>query len=157
MKARRKQSKFTGSAKITLATLSVATFIGGWNLIARVESKDAQASEPAPVPLPPTPFPASNLSAPIPTSWPTIPPLATLPPIPTLVPTFTSQQPASVAQLENQTGGPAANVELAPVQIAPLPTLIPLPTLAPLPSIPAPPPPPPPVPVWNGSNSSGGS
>jgi hypothetical protein len=149
---KRKRAAFTGSAKVTLAALSVLGFIGGWDVIARLDHhKEAQASEPVPV------SPAANarvLAQPIP--WPTIPPLPELSPIPTLVPTLTTagQRGDSLAAAQ-----PGQQIAPAAIQIAPLPTLAPLPALAPLPTLPAPPPPPPPAPVWNGGggNQSGGS
>jgi len=165
-KNKRKPNKVTGSAKITLAALSVATFVGGWNLIAHLEDKTVPAQEPAPIPPTSTPFPISSAPvAPTSTPWPTVAPLPTLPPI-------AIQNPA--LPLDIQIAAPAVNIESVPAQvnsqiapqtaprlaprIAPLPTLAPLLTLAPLPAMPAPPPPPPPV-IWNGSagNRSGGS
>lgn len=144
----RKRAKFTGSAKITLAAASILSFVGGWNLIAHIEQKDAQASEP------PTPVPSPTLPPATPTPWPTIPSLADLPAIPTLVPTLTTAG-FPIIETTNPNGG---NIEA--VQAAPLPTMAPLPTLAPLPVLqaPVPLPPPPPMPVPNGDqHQSGGS
>ena len=59
-KPKRKRAKFTGSARITLAAVSVAGFVGGWNLIARLEEKEAQANEPQPVNPEPLLQPASH-------------------------------------------------------------------------------------------------
>lgn len=150
---KRKRAAFTGSAKVTLAALSVLGFIGGWDVLARLDqNKTAQASEPAPV------SPASNARVLVqPTPWPTIPPLPELSPIPTLLPTLTTAGQPGDSLAAVQSGQPIAP---AAIQIAPAPTLAPLPALAPLPTLPAPPPPPPP-PVWTdnggGGNQSGGS
>lgn len=143
------RAKFTTSAKLTLTAFSVMGFIGGWNMIGRMEKQLNPTDEPAPSPSPslwPTP---ASLAIP-PTPWPTIQPLTELAPIPTLEPAFTNVgQPAqSEAQLDTSTS--------ALVQFAPIPTLAPLPALAPLPTIPPPPPPPPPMSA-GGGNHSGGS
>jgi hypothetical protein len=143
----RKRAKFTGGAKITLAAAGILSFVGGWNLIARVEQKDVQASEP------PAPVPGATLPPATPTPWPTIPPLVDLPAIPTLVPTLTT---AGFPVVESNN----PDDENEGVQAAPLPTLVPLPTLAPLPVLqaPVPPPPPPmPAPSSGSQNQSGGS
>lgn len=145
---RRKPAKFTTSARLTLTAFSVMGFIGGWNMIGRMEKQANPPNEPAPTPSPlPGPTPASASVSPTP--WPTIRPLGQLPPIPTLEPAFTNGgQPAQLGtQLDTSTS--------SPVQFAPIPTLAPLPALEPLPTIPAPPPPPP-IPAWGG-NQSGGS
>lgn len=145
-KRRRKSNKFNGGAKVTLAALSLASFIGSWNLIARLENQDVQANQ---LPSAPTPYPGPAL--PTPTPWPTIPSFAAIPPIPTLVPTLTALG-QSAEQIETTTteGG------TTPIQVAPIPTLAPLPALAPLPTMP-PPPPPAPAQSWDGGNHSGGS
>ena len=147
--AKRKPPKFTGSAKITLAALSVIGFVSSWNLIARLDDNKVQANEGTPVPPPPPPLPLPP--PPGPTPWPTIPLLADIPPIPTLNPTLTTAgQPAD---LTSAAGAAAVNVAPAPLQLAPLPTLAPLPEM---PAPPPPPPPPPPAPA-GGGNRSGGS
>lgn len=145
---RKNRRKFTTSTKVTVTALSVLSFIGGWDLIARLENQDAQADA-----LPSTPAPALSptaISLPA-TPWPTIPPLAELPPIPTLLPTLTTfgQIDASIQPLR---GGDSS---VGRIELAPLPVLAPLPTLAPLPPMPAPPPPP--APAGGGGNRSGGS
>jgi hypothetical protein len=140
-KPNRKRVKFTGSARVTLAALSVISFVGGWDLIARLDNQEAQAS-PKNLNLP-------QNQSPQPTPWPTIAPLTNLPPIPTLIPTQTASQVA---------GLPAENT--APMQPVSVPTLAPLPALAPLPPMPELPALPPPVAAqtWNGNgNHSGGS
>ncbi len=150
-KPKRKRAAFSGSAKVTLTALSVLGFIGGWDVIARLDNnKEAQASKPAPV----NPEANTRLVA-QPTPWPTIPPLPELSPIPTLAPTLTTAGLPGSSLTSTQ---PSLQIEPAAVQIAPVPTLAPLPALAPLPTLPAPPPPPP-GPVWNGGggNQSGGS
>lgn len=145
---KRKPVKFTGTAKVTLTALSLLGFIGGWNIIARVENQEAQADEPPATPVPqftPTPVP------PTPTPWPTIAALPELKPVPTLRPIVTAnQQPAAAPA---QIAPAAPQIDIAPIQIAPLPTL------APLPDMPAAPPPPPPMPVQpaGGWQNSGGS
>ncbi len=136
---RKRPQKFTNSARVTLATLSVLSFIGGWNLIGRLEQAEAQTNEPS---APPPPTPTSLRSTPTP--WPTILPLADIPAVPTLLPTLTTSGQQKIDM-------PA--VEVSPINLAPLPALAPLPTLAPLPQMPVPPPPPPPV----VNNHSGGS
>jgi hypothetical protein len=151
-RATRKRAAFTGSAKVTLAALSVLGFIGGWDVIARLDhQKEAQASEPAPL------SPVVNANRLLqPTFWPTIRPLPELSPIPTLAPTLTTARQLGEALAAGQSGQP---IEPAAIQFAPVPTLAPLPALAPLPTLPAPPPPP--APVWTdsggGGNRSGGS
>jgi hypothetical protein len=148
--SRRKQTKLTGGVKVTLAALSVMSFIGGWDLIARLErTKEAKASGPD--------LPSSSLSAvnPTPTPWPTIAPLPEFAVIPTLVPTLVSQAAGSLSPTGSQ-GSVTAGQNSPVFQIAPLPTPAPLPTLAPLPVMPAPPPPPPP-PQPPSSGSGGGS
>jgi hypothetical protein len=139
-KKRRAPIKFTAAGKMTLTAVSLIGFIGGWNVIARLENQPAQAAPANPVPAPIiTPTPAGV------TAWPTISPLPAVPPIPTLA---LSSSDAARA--------PEVNVgqvlELAPVDLAPLPTL------APLPDLPQAPPPPPPVVLpagnWNQSGSS---
>jgi len=146
---RRKPAKFTTSARLTLTAFSVMGFIGGWNIIGRLEKQANPTDEPAPAPSPlPWPTPASASVSPTP--WPAIQPLGKLPPIPTLEPAFTNGgQPA-------QTGTQLDTPTSSSVQFAPIPTLAPLPALEPLPTIPAPPPPPPPMPA-GGRNQSGGS
>ncbi len=147
---KRRPAKFTGSAKITITALSMLGFVGGWNMIARIEASEAQAGEPAMAPLPSAqPVTAQAEALPLPTPWPTIAPLPQLAPIPTLVPTLTAAGEVAV-QVQ-----PVANIELAPMQLAPLPTMAPLP---PIPEAPPPPPPPPPMPVPAGGwQNSGGS
>lgn len=149
--SRRKQTKLTGGVKVTLAALSVMSFIGGWDLIARLEqTKEAKAGEPD---LPPSPAIAVN---PTPTPWPTIAPLVEFSAIPTLVPTVVGQGTGSASP----TGGqePVTARQDAPAfQVASMPTLVPLPTLAPLPAMPAPPPPPPSSGGGGGGHRSGGS
>lgn len=151
-KPKRKSSKFSGGAKTTLAALSVISFFGGWNIVAHVDGKNAQA---APEPAPPEPV-VQTMPAVVPTStpWPDIAPLPELPPIPTLAPLATAGQANGIAPA-------AANpVNLSPqttMQLAPMPAPAPLPTLAPLPAMPAMPQLPPP-PVFNGGGGkSGGS
>jgi hypothetical protein len=157
-KPKRKRAKFTNSAKVTLAALSVMGFIGGWDLIARLDRiKEAEASSSNTVTLPPTSPPAAELII-RPTPWPTITPLPELSAIPTLVPTRTSAGQTASTRPSSQGDTLTVRQDKAPAQIAPVPTLDPLPTLAPLPTMP-PPPPPPPAPTWNGGNGnfSGGS
>jgi len=149
-KPKRKRMKFTGGAKVTLAALSMIGFVGGWDLIARLDKQEAQAS-------PPSPAGSENrLMEPSPTPWSTIPPLAEIPPIPTLAPAQAAISPGDSLQSNRQNDSLAS---AAPVQMAPVPTLAPLPALAPLPPMPKlPPPPPPPAQTWTGGgNSSGGS
>ena len=74
-KPKRKRVKFTTSAKVTLAAMSVMGFIGGWDLIARLESSDAQAGPQIPDDLLPALRPVTEPAI-TPTPWPTIPPLA---------------------------------------------------------------------------------
>jgi hypothetical protein len=152
---KRKRVKFTGGAKVTLAALSMISFVGGWDLIARLDNKEAQASPPSPVDA------QNQLLLPVATPWPTIPPLPNFAPVPTLVPTQTTAQLSDSPQPQRQGDTLAGSANAAPLQIAPVPTLVPLPTLAPLPAMPQlpPPPPPPPVQTWNGGggNQSGGS
>ncbi len=157
--SKRKPKKFTGSTKVTLAALSMISFIGGWNLIARLEGKETQVPQPTPTPLPPTSTLLTRPSAPLPTAtpWPAIAPLPSLSPIPALT---TAQQLGDQINIPAPGMEPASGpAEITPIQIVPLPTLAPLPTMAPLPAISVPPPPPPPVVVWTdgGGNHSGGS
>lgn len=135
---KRKSNKFTGSAKVTLAALSVTGFIGGWNVIGRLE---AQEEKPAPTP-PPQPV----LTLPTPIPLPPIVPLPDIAPVPTLAGQSIEIPRDSIPSKETNLTLPAL------AEIAPLPTLAPLP---PMPQ----PPPPPPAPVWNNSqpNQSGGS
>jgi|GEM_PF-1681479 len=144
------RAKFTTSAKLALTAFSVMGFIGGWNMIGRVEKQLNRNDKPAPAPSPSLwPTPTSITVSPTP--WPTIQPLTELPPIPTLVPTFTTVgHPA-------QSGTQLDTAPSTSVQFVPIPTLAPLPALE-LPTIPPPPPPPlpPPIPA-GGGNSSGGS
>lgn len=125
-----KRKKLTYNARLALSALSLAGFLGGWNVIGRLENQTAQAE------ALPSPTPSSTPTA-SPTRWPTIIPLSDAPPIPTLRPTLTtanaSLPDASLSDL---------NVVLPDIDLAPLPALAPLPTLAPLPEMPAPPPPP---------------
>ena len=141
-KLKRKRTKFTGGAKVTLAALSVISFVGGWDLIARLDWQEAQAS--------PSEAASTANQLPRPTPRPTIAPLTNLPPIPTLPPT----QTADLSQPVQMDSAAASEVS------APVPTLTPLPDLAPLPPMPELPPlPPSPVQTWNGGNGnhSGGS
>lgn len=144
---KRRPAKFTGGAKVTITALSLLGFVSGWNLIARVEAGEAQAGEPAATPLPGPP-PVTSLSDTLPTPWPTIAPLPELAPIPTLVPTLTTN-----GAITNQAQPALDTLDLAPVQLSPLPTMAPLP---PMPEAPPPPPPPPPMPA-GGWQQSGGS
>jgi hypothetical protein len=145
--------KFTGRARVTLTAVSLMSFLGGWNLIARLENQTAQAGS---IPLKPPSLPTSTL--PTPAAWPTVQPLAEIPPIPTLVPTRTTWPTTGAGLQSDQTGQEKFTGAPAPVTLAPLPALAPLPTLAPLPPLPAlPPPPPPPAPAGGGGNNSGGS
>lgn len=144
---KRRPAKFSGGAKITLTALSLFGFVSGWNVIARMEASEAQAGELAATPPSSSPPPVSSLGDTVPTPWPTIPALPELKPVPTLVPTLTGNGGL------NLTVQPAVKVELAPVQLAPLPTMAPLP---PMPEAPPPPPPPPPMPA-GGWQQSGGS
>jgi hypothetical protein len=151
--SRRRPPRLTGGIKATLAALGVITFVGGWNGIARLEqAKEAQASEPSPLPAP---LVASN---PTPTPWPAIPPLPEFPPIPTLAPTPAGQWVDATSPAGEQ-GTTLAGQNEPAFQVAALPTLAPWPALAPLPSMPAPPPPPPPPPSSSGGGGhrSGGS
>ena len=151
---KRNRATFTTSAKVTVAALSVMGFIGGWDLIARLDrGQEAQASGNLSPASPPATEPII-----IPTPWPTIPPLAELPPIPTLAPSrITAEQMAS-PQPGSQGDTLAVPQDSAPAQLAPVPTLAPLPALSPLPTLPPPPPPPAPAPAWSGNgNFSGGS
>ena len=143
---RRAPAKFTGSARVTLAAISLIGFVGGWNLIARVENQEAQADTSPTPPVLPTP---STLAMPTPTPWPAIAPPPELSPVPTL-----RSIGNSVANLVPETApNPVTSLEIAPVQVAPLPTMAPLP---PVPDAPPPPPPPPPMPA-DGWQNSGGS
>lgn len=147
---RRKPTKFTTTGKITLTAVSVIGFIGGWNAIARLENQQAQASEATLSPLPVL-TPAAAIPA-APTPWPTVSPLAALPPIPTLAPQFSTTDVQTGSQAVAG-ASPANRVQMAPLQLAPLPTL------APLPAVPQAPPPPPPLPPppAGGWATSGGS
>ncbi len=147
-KPRKRPAKFTTGARVTLAALSLLSFIGGWNLIARQEAPAAQADDPV---LPPTPTPGPAPVAPLPTPWPTLPPLADIPPVPTLIPTRTHSSPSGAVR------GDVTEKSEATIKSAPLPALAPLPTLAPLPEMPVAPPPPPPAVNFGGGNQSGGS
>lgn len=146
---RRRPGKFTASAKITLTAFSVMGFVGGWNLIGRLEKQSTPAIEPTLNPVS-FPTPATTANRATPTPWPAIPPLPEIPPIPTL-----DLASANLNQLSGNT--PLTNSNPDTIHIAPIPTLAPLPTPAPLPTIPAPPPPPPPVIMPAGGNHSGGS
>ena len=156
-KSKRKRTKFSGNAKITLAAVSMIGFVGGWNLIARLEHEEAQANEPQPFNPEPVLQPASL--APTSTPWPAIPPLPELSPIPKLRPTLTTAQLGDTLTPSQQGDTLKPLLDPVAVQVAPLPTLAPPPPLAPLPPLPEPPPPPPPAPAWNGGggNHSGGS
>ncbi len=145
--SRHTPTTFTRSAKAGVTLLSLATLVGGWNVIGHREtaSADAQPSEP-------------NLAvlAATPSWWPTIVPVPTFEPIPTLSPLnpiFTAELGAEGAVLQGDATTSLNNTFTLPA----LPALQPLPTLAPLPAMPAPPPPPPP-PSSSSSNSksSGG-
>jgi len=139
-KIKRKQTKFTGGTKVTLAALSVISFVGGWDLIARVDNQKAQAKPSNPV--------SPQNSLPVPTPWPTIAPLSALPPIPTLPPSNTASSPAVQAD-----SSAIITENPAPAQLAPIPALAPLPPMPDLPPLP-----PPPAQTWNGNgNHSGGS
>ena len=147
--SRRIRSKFSLNAKITLAACTVLSFIGIWDLIARMEHRNAKVDKSAPAPdlrthpqrIPFTPAP-----------WPTIPPLSEIPPIPTLAPTSTTwAQFIQAGQVPNSDGAGETIIQLAP-----LPMLAPLPTLAPLPDIPEPPSLSP-LPAFVTNNHSGGS
>jgi hypothetical protein len=144
--SRHTPTTFTRSAKVGVTLLSLATLVGGWNVIGHREiaSADTQPAKP-------------NLAvlATTPSSWPTIVPVPTFEPIPTLPPLnpiFTAnagdagsvQQRDATASLNNAFTLPA------------LPALDPLPTLAPLPAMPAMPAPPPSPPSSSSSNSDGG-
>ncbi|MCB0227016.1 MAG: hypothetical protein KDI02_25180, partial [Anaerolineae bacterium] len=76
-----KRRKLTHKTRLALSALSLAGFLGGWNLIGRLENQTVQAEEP------PTPTPSPTPTA-TPTRWPTIIPLSDAPPIPTLRPTM---------------------------------------------------------------------
>jgi hypothetical protein len=149
-KPKRTPAKFTASAKVTVAALSMMGFMGGWNLIARVDSQKSQANA---APPPPVAVPQNPVAA-MP-QLPALPPIAPLPeirPVPTLMPLISpyGDLPAVEAQ-------PIAKLDLAPVQVAPLPTMASLP---PMPDMPPPPPPPPPAPAplpAGGWQNSGGS
>lgn len=145
---KRRPAKFTGGAKITITALSLFGFVSGWNLIARMETSEAQAGGPTATPLP-SPQPVTLRDDIVPTPWPTIAPLPQLKPIPTLVPTLTTSGAITV-----QTQPAVNNLDLTPVQLAPLPTMAPLP---PMPETPPPPPPPPPPMPAGGWQQSGGS
>jgi hypothetical protein len=148
--SKRKPHKFTGRAKMAVAALSILSFVGSWDLIARSDQNyQAQANKPTPL------LPTAYVRPPTPTPWPAIPSLAEIPPIPTLAPTLTLQYSTLLANSE-QGEVLGLNPEVALFQPAPVPTLVPLPTLAPLPSLPAPPPAPPIVSA-GGGNHSGGS
>jgi len=127
-----KRTVLTNSAKVTLTAASILSFIGGWNLIARLEHREAQANESDPNShLPAVTMPTSARTSP--TRWPTISPLAEVPPIPTLVPTLTPVgqfgTPVRPAGQNESVDG----ISGVPIQIAPLPTLAPLPELPALP------------------------
>lgn len=148
--SKRKPHKFTGRAKMAVAALSILSFVGSWDLIARSDQNyQAQASKPTAL------LPTAYARPPTPTPWPAIPSLAEIPPIPTLAPTLTLQHSTLLANSE-QGEALGSNPEVALFQPAPVPTLASLPTLAPLPSLPAPPPAPPIVSA-GGGNHSGGS
>lgn len=138
-----KRKKLTPNARLALGALSLAGFLGGWNVIGRVENQAAQADV----------LPTSTASPPptaAPTRWPTIIPLSDAPPIPTLRPTLTT---ATIPLPDASLSG--SKLDLPTFDLAPLPTLAPMPTLAPLPEMPAPPPPPPPAPSSPGRRSGG--
>ena len=126
---KRKPKKFSGSAKVTLTAVSLLGFVGGWNVIARLESQKAESN-------PPLDDPATAQVNILPVStatpWPTIAPLVDIPPIPTLNPSLTTMkedlQPV-VAGNVTYRGAPTS------VSLKPLPTFAPLP---PMPTIPAP-------------------
>ena len=142
---RRAPSKFTGSARVTLAAVSLIGFVGSWNLIAHVENRQAQANEPPPTPVPTI---APVVIAPAPTPWPTIAPLADLQPVPTL----RSVTNSAIDSVSETAVNPVISLDIAPIQIAPLPTMAPLPAI---PDMPPPPPPPPPMPAGGWQNSGG--
>lgn len=146
---RRKPKKLTNSARVTMTALSLIGFVGGWNMIGRLESGQAQAEEQPATPALPSP---TATMTPSPTAWPTVSPLAEIPPVPTLMPTFTTFEQGDADVLTREQAGDST----APVtNLAPLSIVAPFPTLAPLPDMPTPPPPPPPpVPV---QQQSGGS
>jgi hypothetical protein len=135
-KKRRSPLKFTASGKITLTAVSLIGFIGGWNMIARLENHPAQA---APVNVTPQPVITPAARA---TIWPTIAPLPELSPAPTLA-----------LNLSGEIGGLAVNVDQG-VKLTPV-ELVPLPTLAPLPELPQAPPPAPVAPAGNWGQSGG--
>ena len=143
---RRAPPKFTGSAKVTLAAFSLIGFVGSWNLIARVEDRQAKANELPPPPLAPAIAPV--VIAPMPTPWPTVAPLPELQAIPTLRSVANPAIGAAPATEIN----PVITLDIAPIQLAPLPTMAPLP---PMPDAPPPPPPPPPMPAGGWQNSGG--
>jgi hypothetical protein len=139
---KRKSKKFTGSAKVTLAALTVTGFVGGWNYIGRLEAQEKQADPPSP----PQPVVWPNS-----TPLPAIPALSGIAPIPTLA--------SHTVKVVVNSASTTSSTETNRAMPAPLPEIAPLPTLAPLPPMPQPPPPPP-APVWNNSsqsNQSGGS
>jgi len=148
-KPKRKPKKFTGSGKVVVAALSTLTFLGGWNITAQLENQGDPVENTPPVSV------AQGNTLPIavsPTPWPSIAPLAELPPVPTLVSTLTS-----ATNTGNNSGSTVTVPEtsnLAPVQIAPLPTLAPLPDMPALPT-PPPLPPPPPMPAGGWAQSGG--
>lgn len=144
----KKRSKLTNRSRVVLATASLLSFVGGWNLIGRIDNELEQA-QPSATPLSGSGVP--NVSA-SPTLWPPVPPLVDIPPVPTLLPALTISGQVEAAL--SQAGAP----DRTTFQMAPLPTPISLPTLAPLPELPAPPPLPPSPPGWaSGGNHSGGS
>lgn len=147
---RRAPPKFTGSARVTLAAFSLIGFVGSWNLIAHVENRQAQANGSSLPTLVPT-APVVIVPTLTPTPWPTIAPLLEFQPVPTLNSVANSTIDAAAETAIN----PVITLDIAPIQVAPLPTMAPLPAIPDMPAPPPPPPPPPPMPAGGWQNSGG--
>jgi hypothetical protein len=136
---KRPPQKFTLTHKLLLTTASLATFIGGWSVIAE-ETQDSQPSTTANTQNTTQPSPATPLTSqyqlPSPTPRPTLnTTLPDLPPIPTLSPLSLrpqrDQDDLAQANTLSQSAPTQAQVSLDALV---LPTLAPMPTLAPLPT-----------------------
>lgn len=124
--ARERPTKLSGTSRILMTTLSLGAFIGGWNLIARLEGNTQDISAAPPV----TPTPAATRITVGPSLWPTIEPLPALPPVPKVAP-LSKERLAALLQADSFTGIQATISEpVAPVILpepAPLPTPVPPP------------------------------
>lgn len=142
---KRKPQRFGRTAKIVVSALATTTLLGGWNLIAHLDSAQADAAAKSATPALPTlaPTATGQAATPTPLVFPTLAPL-TIASVPTLRPAPNLSLP-----------GVTTTVNAAAFTTLEMPALAPLPTMAPLPSMPNLPPPP--APSHGGSSNGGGS